>query len=322
MDSTIKNDKTKVSLNEKFITNIGKVKSKYILKRIFNHIFNKKLLEIIRYNKKMQNRLDISIKTYIKLAFYFSSIEIEIIPSKTKFGKFINITEFEKIFYHIYFNDNNIEIKNKYAIKEEDKVEKIKIIINYQIRSFEKLFQFCECIKSINFKKFSRININNMSYMFYGCTNLKSLNLSNFITYNVKYMSHMFANCSSLEKLNLSNFDTQNVYNMSYMFSGCSSLKKLKISNFKTNKTNNMSFMFYKCSSLKEINLSNFNTENVTNMEYMFYHCSSLKELDVTNFNTNKLENIICMFYGCSSLKKLDLSKFKKNKKIKDQPYA
>jgi surface protein len=207
MDSTIKNDKTKVSLNEKFITNIGKVKSKYILKRIFNHIFNKKLLEIIRYNKKMQNRLDISIKTYIKLAFYFSSIEIEIIPSKTKFGKFINITEFEKIFYHIYFNDNKDEIKYKYRIKEEDKVTKheyyieeedkvtkIKIIIEYQVKSFKELFRGCECIKSINFKKFYRNNnITDMSSLFSFCSSLKELNLNNFNTNKVTNMRSMFS---------------------------------------------------------------------------------------------------------------------------------
>ena len=43
----------------------------------------------------------------------------------------------------------------------------IKIIIDYQIKSFELLFYECKCIESINFKKFYRNNINNMENMFY-----------------------------------------------------------------------------------------------------------------------------------------------------------
>ena len=41
----------------------------------------------------------------------------------------------------------------------------IKIIINYQVKSFENLFRDCNCIESINFKKFYKNNINNMSYI-------------------------------------------------------------------------------------------------------------------------------------------------------------
>ena len=72
-------------------------------------------------------------------------------------------------------------------LKKKIKLQKYKIIINYQVKSFEKLFYYCKCIESINFKMFSRnnININNMSYMFYGCSSLKKINISNFNTSNV-----------------------------------------------------------------------------------------------------------------------------------------
>ena len=50
-----------------------------------------------------------------------------------------------------------------------ENVKKIKIIIDYQIKSFEGLFEDCECIEYINFKKFYRNNINNMKSMFCGC---------------------------------------------------------------------------------------------------------------------------------------------------------
>ena len=42
--------------------------------------------------------------------------------------------------------------KNKYIIDDEDKVTKIKIIIDYQVKSFKELFDWCKCIESINFK--------------------------------------------------------------------------------------------------------------------------------------------------------------------------
>ena len=126
-----------------------KIKSRYILSKIIDIMPKKKKLEIIRYNKKIQNRLNLSIKDYKE---YYEEIEIEIIPSKGKYGKFININENDKLYYHIYFNDNKEEIKNKYRIKEEDgvtkheyyieeedKVTKIKIIIDYPVKSFKKI---------------------------------------------------------------------------------------------------------------------------------------------------------------------------------------
>ena len=73
---------------------------------------------------------------------------------------------------------------------------KIKIIIDYPVKSFKGLFSWCECIESINFKKFYRDNITDMSFMFDGCSSLKELNLNNFNTNNVKYMRWMFSGCS------------------------------------------------------------------------------------------------------------------------------
>ena len=65
----------------------------------------------------------------------------------------------------------------------------IKIIIEYQVESFDRLFYKCKCIESINFKKFNRNNINIMSCMFSYCSSLKELNLNNFNTNNVTDMS-------------------------------------------------------------------------------------------------------------------------------------
>ena len=96
------------------------IKSRYILSKIMDVMPKKKGLEVVKYNKKIQNRLNLSIKNYKEYSETFTSIEIEIIPAKDKYGEFIKIDENDKLYYHIYFNNNKEEIKNKYKIKEED----------------------------------------------------------------------------------------------------------------------------------------------------------------------------------------------------------
>ena len=295
-ESNSKKSSTK-SLNSQ--NNIGHLKSKFILKKIINLIKEKTFLEIIKYNKKAQNRLDIDINNYKNFSKKFSSIELELTIIKKDYNKFISIFEEEnKKYYHIFLNDNEKEIM-KYELDENDNLEKLKIIIDYQIKSFEGLFENCEYIESIYFKKFYR-NIANIEYMFYGCSSLKELNVSNFNINNETKMNGMFYGCSSLTNINLSNFNTSNVTDMNDMFFGCASLKELNLSNFNTNKVTDMSGMFIGCSSLKELDLSNFNTNNVNNMYCMFFGCSSLIELNLSNFNTDNVTNISGMFTGCS----------------------
>ena len=253
-----------ISKNEQ-TNDFDKLKSDYFLRKLFDFLKEIKSLNIIKYNKKLQKRLNINIDNYKEC----SKIEIELKIGDNKYGQFINISDKDREYYHIYFDNSNEEIKsNKLDYNKE--VKMIKIIIDYQVKSFEHLFNNCYCINLIFFKKFYRNNITNMSNMFSGCWSLKELNLSNFITNNVSDMSYMFSGCWSLKELNLSNFNTNNVTNMSYMFFGCTSLKELNLSNFNTNNVTNMSHMFSGCSSLKELNISIFNTNNVTDMSYMF----------------------------------------------------
>ena len=47
-----------------------------------------------------------------------TSIELDIIPMKGEYGKFINIYEVDKKYFHIYFNDNKKKkLKIPYYIK-------------------------------------------------------------------------------------------------------------------------------------------------------------------------------------------------------------
>ena len=48
----------------KFKDKFERVKSKYILKKIFNNLEKKKLLEIIKYNKNIKKRINININDY------------------------------------------------------------------------------------------------------------------------------------------------------------------------------------------------------------------------------------------------------------------
>ena len=104
------------------------LKSDYFLIKIFDIINTNKLLEIMKYNKEIQKRVNLSINDYIKYSQLYSSIEIELKLDKNKSGKFINISDDLEEYYHIYFDDSNEEIKRMH-LNEKENVNIIKIII-------------------------------------------------------------------------------------------------------------------------------------------------------------------------------------------------
>ena len=73
-----------------------------------------------------------------------------------KKNMFINKLDEVKEYYHIYFDNSNEEIKKSY-LNDNEKVNTIKIIIDHQVKSFKKLFFYCENIYSIFFKPQSPI---------------------------------------------------------------------------------------------------------------------------------------------------------------------
>ena len=282
MDSKniIKDEKLNQIKTTKF--HFSNLKSDFIFKKIIMLMKRNKSLSIMKYNKKLQKRLNININDYKEYGKIL--IELEIIPERDfnldYFDNyFINSKKYDKSYYHIYFDNNKEEI-NRPFITLFEKVRKIKIIIDYDIKSFDNLFSKCKNIKKISFLKFQRKNITDMSYM--------------------------FNECSSLKELNLSNFNTENVTNMSYMFYGCSSLKELNLSNFITNKVTDVSHMFCGCSSLKVLNISNFNTDNVENKGCIFNGCTFLKESDFSCFINNELSFNKSITYANSILKEMN----------------
>ena len=87
---------------------LRKVKSDYFIQKLFDYIYKRKSLEIIKYNKSIQKRIDININHYKTFSETKTSIELDIIPVKDGCGKFININEEDKKYFHIYFNGNKI----------------------------------------------------------------------------------------------------------------------------------------------------------------------------------------------------------------------
>ena len=179
------------------------LQSDYFIQKFFGYMSERKYLETIRYNKSIQKRINININHYKAYSETKTSIELDIIPMKGKYGEFININEEDKKYFHIYFNDNKKKEIENTSLYKGDNVSKISIIIDYQIKSFSRLFSYCECIESIEFKKFYRNNVTDMSGMFNGCSSLKELNLNNFNTNNVTNMSWMFSGCLDELKLKI-----------------------------------------------------------------------------------------------------------------------
>ena len=155
----------------------------------------------MKYNKKLQNRLNLSFNDYKDYSQLYKPIELELklVHYKSNDNKFINISDDNMKCYHIYFDNQNKEVKRT-ELKWKDKVKVIKIIIDHQIKSFNDLFDYCNCIRGIYFKKFFRIDITNMSGIFQNCFLLRELDLSNFNTNLVTNMIYMFYGCISLKK--------------------------------------------------------------------------------------------------------------------------
>ena len=99
------------SRNKKTKDQFEKLRSNVILRKIFNIIEKNKLLMIVKYNKKIQKRLNLCFKDYKEYSQIYSSIEIELKIEDNKYNKFINISSYNEKYYHIYFDNSKEEIK-------------------------------------------------------------------------------------------------------------------------------------------------------------------------------------------------------------------
>ena len=151
MFSKDKKDKKKKDNKKNSRGNWKKIQSKYVLQQIFEQLHKRILLATIKYNKEIIRKLNISSKEYKQ----YSEIEIEIIPKG--YGRFINITnKDEEKYFHVYFdNDKKEQCRNFFD--DGERIKKIKIIIDYPVKSFNKLFYYCNYMKQISFKRFIEV---------------------------------------------------------------------------------------------------------------------------------------------------------------------
>ena len=263
-----------------------------------NNLFEGKKLLLIKYNKKLKEKLNIKEVDYRK----FTQIEIEIFLKEIKEDvdkrqfDFINWKEGDESFYHIYFDKQKNEAKRNY-VKYNESIKEIKIIIEMEIKSLNGLFSDCECVDIIKFTKFERKDITDIKSLFDNCRGLSEVDLKNFKTKNVNDMSYMFYNCSSLENIDLSSFTTENVTNMNSMFSCCYLLQEVDISSFNFNNVNNLSYMFSGCESLMNIEtpLNKFNLRNNINIREMFSDCNDELKEKIKQENKNIKEEAFAL---------------------------
>ena len=283
------------------------IKSKYTLQKIFDNLKKIKFLNIIKYNKSLQNKIDKGITDYKKM----NPIIIELIPfnlSQNEEKVFFDIS-CDKNYRHIYFNENEEEIERDYFTKN-DNVKKIKIILDYNIYSLNGIFKNCKWIKVINFIKFSRRDITNLNTLFED-SSVEEINFYDFPKNCITSMKGLFTKCIFLKKLNFSKFDTSKVIDMSYMFCNCISLPTLYIYNWKTSNVIDMKYMFYHCSSLKYFKIiKKIDTRNVIDMSNMFSECEEIEELDLSSLCTDNVIDMSGMISKCFKLKRINFHGF------------
>ena len=294
---------------------LDNIKSNYILRIIIkNHLNRKSYLSLFKKSNKYKKKLEINLKDY-ETYFYITKIELFPIPyQELELGKkyYFMKTKENIEFYNIYFTDNGANRITRKYITKDDKVNKINIEFNENIKAINGLFYDCNILKEIKFTKFNRNDFTDLSNMFYGCERLSSLDITKLKTPYVTDMKWMFALCKSLTELNIINFDTSNVNDMTSLFSGCIHLQKLNY-NFNTKKVESMRGMFFRCMSMKKINISKFDTNNLLHCQEMFYECISLQDIDIRNFRNFGSIKIDKMFGCCSEKLKNKLKKKHKN---------
>ena len=286
---------------------INNIKSDYILKNIFDfHNNERKKLNLIKYNKNLQRKLNININNYRRYRYIIFYVE-----GQNKNVKFIN-------FYNKKSNDIIIKNTNVPRFK--------RILVNtYNLRLMGLFFKL-EGILSVRIIKLFNDNSlwngkqYNLCNLFHGCTNLKQIIFQNDNKFLLENGNEMFKDCENLEKIEgLENLETYIVKNIRELFMNCRSLTSIKgIEKWKLKYVKNMSSMFENCTSLTtlpDISKWKFRTyyeADYLNMSGLFKNCSSLISLpDISNWNTNRVDLMNEMFYGCKSLTILpDISKW------------
>ena len=87
---------------------VDKIRNSYFLRELFNIIDERKALKILKYNKKLQKRLKLSIKDYIK---FNNRIEMELevfkypqLPNYFFISKLVRLKKYDLKIYFKFLN--------------------------------------------------------------------------------------------------------------------------------------------------------------------------------------------------------------------------
>ena len=301
-------------MNEKNLSDIRKIRSKYIRIFVFKFLSRKNILDIVKYNKCIKKELNIDLNTYK----FFNAIEIEITTVENSYEGIINYGELSSNDQGMIHFIKNKKEKDLFFDNDDliDTENKITIYIEKTFSDLSYFFKDCNNIKKIIFKKFRINTFDDMSYMFFNCENLESINFLEFDTSNVRSFFSMFGLCTRLKVLDLSKFNTNNALDMGYMFYKCTNLISINLKTFNTEKVLRMQCMFCLCSSIKIIDLFWFDTSKVFDMKGMFALAYSLEEVKFSNlFKIKTSTNYEDFFYLCFSLKRTNLTCLNNNNK-------
>ena len=183
---------------------IKRVVSKLVIKKIFSHLYVLDLLKIIKYNKNLQNTLNINFKNTIINFQYCIKTKNEIMPDIEKLQEKINNKDYKTNFclkYSYYFAKNINEEDEKYIFLTKHKGIKIN---DYPLPSNFISLKSCDKIKILeNSEYFLKYTLNDKNIELINLINelRHENNLSKLIYSKVQNLIDYFkVNQSSCEK--------------------------------------------------------------------------------------------------------------------------
>ena len=212
--------------------NFLKIKSKYIILNIFDHIKKNKIFKIVKYNRKLMNIFDMDINDVTSM-YYINQINLEY---KTK----IEDHFVEEISINNNTNKNNCILDYLYCIKLRNlknlNLDNNTIIINNNSFGCDNLFHLNNIYTPVLEKISLRLNlIYNIDFLTNNYFhNLNELDLSFNLIQSISVLQNV--NLPNLKILNLSNNLIVDINYLNWLNS-----KKLEVLNLNNNKINNYS---------------------------------------------------------------------------------
>ena len=295
---------------------IYKIKSKYILKNIFNYIANKNIqMKLFFHSKYFRNRLDLDI-VYKKIYLDFFGFNLKKYLHKKEDDNDYNIYALEKE-YNSFLFKNNLKkeaIENIiFELLDNQFENKGKYYINIESPLLELVS------KTKDFEKKYTIYISQKITKEFGLKEYKTSVFDKLNTENIKYssISYIFEDITKLDQIKELNINYNNIKKMELIYNGNKAIISDEIKNkFKElNVFKNLKHLLLKgikfellemvvFNELIKLNLSNNHIKDINALKSVKF--DSLEKLYL---NDNEIKNIKVLKYcELNKLKELNLS--------------